>query len=287
MRSAADRREACGFLTARGLSRRRACVLLRLSRSSLAYRPRESRALQDAELGRQIRDLALEHRRFGYRRISVMLNRQRRQDGEEPVNEKRVHRLWKKLGLALPRRVKRKRPGQGASVPCRAEHPNHVWTYDFVHDFRENGRQLKFLTLVDEFTRQALAIEVDARLSSRQVIEVLERVAGEHGRPRFLRSDNGPEFIARQLKQYLAREGCQTRYIDPGSPWQNAYGESFNGKFRDEFLNQEVFHSVAHARVLTERWRRYYNTERPHSSLEYQTPEEFAGSLAKRGRLAG
>ena len=266
-----------GFLTARGLSERRACELAGLGRSSLGYRPREK---GERELSLCIQDLAIKHRRYGYRRIWALLNRERRRRGQKPVNRKRVHRLWKALGLSLPTRRKRRRRGQGAGVPCRAEYPNHVWTYDFVFDVCENGRTLKFLTLLDEFTRQSLAIEVDVRLSSRQVIEVLERIAPECGRPAYLRSDNGPEFIAKQLRQYLAEHGSQTRYIDPGSPWQNAYGESFNGKFRDEFLDQEVFHSPAHARVLAGAWQRHYNTERPHSSLGYLTPAEFAASVA-------
>jgi putative transposase len=265
------------FLAGRGLSRRRACVLVGLSRSGLSYQPRQT---DEAELAACILDLAYKHRRYGYRRIWYLLNRQRRKQGQKPVNRKRVHRLWKKLKLSLPSRRKRKRRGQGGSVPCRAEYPNHVWTYDFVFDFCENGRKLKFLTLIDEFTRQALAIEVNVRMSSRQVIEVLERVMAQHGHPAYLRSDNGPEFIARRLKSYLAERGAQTRYIDPGSPWQNAYCESFNGKLRDEFLNQEVFYSPAHAQVLAETWRRYYNTQRPHSSLGYLTPAEFAAKVA-------
>jgi len=265
------------FLVARGVSERQACVLAHLSRSSFAYEAREK---GERELIACIQDLALKYRRYGYRRIWAMLNRQRRRRGQEPVNRKRVHRLWKELGLALPRRRKRKRRGQSVGVPCRAEYPNHVWTYDFVFDFCENGRVLKFLTVLDEFTRQSLAIEVDTRLSSRQVIAVLDRLACEFGRPEYLRSDNGPEFIARQLKRYLEEHGSKTRYIDPGSPWQNAYGESFNGKFRDEFLDQEVFHSPAHARILAAAWQRYYNTERPHSALDYLTPAEFAAQVA-------
>ena len=213
--------------------------------------------------------------------------------GAEFADSSEAQAAWTGRGRALPREGHPAGKGathrqeaahlegqQGTGVPCRAEYPNHVWTYDFVFDVCENGRTLKFLTLLDEFTRQSLAIEVDVRLSSRQVIEVLERIAPECGRPAYLRSDNGPEFIAKQLRQYLAEHGSQTRYIDPGSPWQNAYGESFNGKFRDEFLDQEVFHSPAHARVLAGAWQRHYNTERPHSSLGYLTPAEFAASVA-------
>lgn len=265
------------FLTARGLSERRACVLVGLSRWGLNY---QSRRKDEAELAACILDLAYKHRRYGYRRIWALLNRHRRKQGQKPVNRKRVHRLFKKLKLSLPSRRKRKRRGQGGNIPCRAEYANHVWTCDFVFDFCENGRKLKFLTLIDEFTRQALAIEVDVRMTSRQVMQVLERTMARHGRPEYLRSDNGSEFIARRLKGYLAGQGAQTRYIDPGSPWQNAYCESFNGRFRDEFLNQEVFYSQAHAKVLAESWRRHYNTRRPHSSLGYLTPAEFAAKVA-------
>jgi len=265
------------FLVVRGVSERRACALAHPSRSSFAYEAREKGAREPID---RIHDLALKYMRYGCRRIWAMLNREQRRGGQEPVNRKRVHRLSKQLGLALPRRPKRKRRGQGVGVPCRADCPNHVWTYDFVFDFCEDGRALKLLTVVDELTRQSLAIEVDVRLCSRQVIAVLDRLASEYGRPEYLRSDNRPEFIAKQLKRYLEEHRSHTRYIDPGSPWQNAYGESFNGKLRDEFLNQEVFCGPAYARVLAAAWRRYYNTQRPHSALDDLTPAECPAQVA-------
>ncbi len=163
----------------------------------------------------------------------------------------------------------------GASVPCRAEGPKHVWTYDFIHDWCLSGQKLKMLTVLDECTRECLAIETGRSIRSEQVIEVLEGLCATHGPPVFVRSDNGPEFIARTLRQWLAETGTRTLYIDPGSPWQNAYGESFHSRFRDECLNVELFATVAEAKVVIEQWRRHYNQERPHSSLGYLTPAEF------------
>jgi putative transposase len=163
-------------------------------------------------------------------------------------------------------------------VPEEATHPSHVWTYDFVFDTTSDSRTLKFLTLVDEFTRECLAIKVERRLPARAVTEVLERVLAERGTPEYLRSDNGPEFIAKAIQRWLTQRQVKTYYVEPGSPWQNAYGESFNGKFRDECLNMEVFYSLPEAEIVVETWRQNYNNERPHSSLSYQTPAEFAAA---------
>jgi transposase InsO family protein len=170
-------------------------------------------------------------------------------------------------------------------VPQEATHPNHVWTYDFVFDTTSDGRTLKFLTLVDEFTRECLAIKVERRLAAKAVIEILEQVFAERGMPEYLRSDNGPEFIAKAIQGWLKQRQVKTHYIEPGSPWQNAYGESFNGKFRDECLNMEVFYSLAETTTIVEMWRRSYNQERPHSSLGYQTPAEFAAGWKLESRL--
>jgi putative transposase len=164
------------------------------------------------------------------------------------------------------------------SVPQQATHPNHVWTYDFVFDTTSDSRTLKSLTLVDEFTRECLAIKVERRLPAKAVIEVLEQVFAERGVPKYLRSDNGPEFIAQAVQMWLKQRQVKAYYIEPGSPWQNACGESFNGKFRDECLNMEVFYSLAEATTIVQSWRHSYNCERPHSSLGYQTPAEFAAS---------
>jgi putative transposase len=232
------------FLTSRWkLSERAACALAGISRSALAY---ESRGRDDEPgLVKDLKALARRHPRYGYRRLWAMLRRQ----GWPAVNVKRVRRLCVKHGLKLKRKARRKRRGQGgASFPCAAEHANHVWTCDFVHDACENGRKLKMLTVIDEFTRECHRIEVATRLSGRSVLAVMQELFTLHGVPRFLRSDNGPEFIARALKAGLAHSGCGAAYIDPGSPWQNGHCESFNGKFRDECLNLEVFHHPDHAR---------------------------------------
>jgi putative transposase len=268
--TASDRRDAVRFLVTRWkLSERWACTLAGISRSALAY---QSRRRDEPELVKALKALARRHPRYGYRRLWAMLRRR----GWPKVNVKRVRRLCVRHGLKLRRRSRRKRHGQGGVFPCVAEHANHVWTCDFVHDACENGRRLKMLTVIDEFTRECHRIEVATRLSSRSVLRVMEELFATHGVPRFLRSDNGPEFIARALKFGLDQSGCGARYVDPGSPWQNGHCESFNGKFRDECLNLEVFHHPDHARAVVELWRRQYNQDRPHSSLGYRTPSEFA-----------
>lgn len=160
-------------------------------------------------------------------------------------------------------------------MPRKAEQPNHVWTWDFIYDTTADGRMLKCLTVSDEFTREGLAIRTARRLPAREVIAVLEKLVAEHGVPRYLRSDNGPEFIARKLKEWLEGRNIETHYIDPGAPWQNGFGESFNGKFRDECLNMEVYYSEAEAQVVHAQWLRHFNEKRPHSSLKYMTPAEF------------
>jgi putative transposase len=264
------RRAAVSFLKERGLSGRRSCVLAGVSRSGLRYHahPRD-----DSDLAERLREIARRHKRYGYRRALALLQRD-----QLKVNHKRVHRVWKQIGLQCPVRRKRKRSQHSGSVPQEAADPNHVWTYDFVFDTTSDGRTLKFLTLIDEFTRECLAIKVERRLPAKAVIEVLEQVLAKRGVPEFLRSDNGPEFMAEAIQRWLTPRQVQTHYIEPGSPWQNAYGESFNGKFRDECLNMEVFYSVAEAAAIVEMWRRSYNQERPHSSLSYQTPAEFAAT---------
>jgi putative transposase len=222
----------------------------------------------------KLQELARRYPRFGYRKLHRMLRRRHPEEG--PVNVKRVRRLCTLAGLNLPQKRRRKRRGQGVKTPVIAEYPNHVWAYDFVFDWCENGRQLKFLTLVDEYTRECLEIEVDHRMGAKQVWQVLQRVMARRGVPTFIRSDNGPEFVAKYLTQMLAAQGVTCHHIEPGSPWQNGKNERFNGIFRDECANMETFHHRDHARALSQLFRRYYNTERPHASLGYQTPAEFA-----------
>jgi putative transposase len=255
------------FMGRRGVSARRACELLGLSRRWLLYESRRT----DPDLSALLTELARKYPRFGYRRLHQMLLRKK-----VKVNVKRVRRLCVVMGLKLPKRRKKKRRGKGLKMPVLAEYPNHVWAYDFVFDWSANGRQLKFLTVEDEFTRECLAIEVDHRMGAREVCQVLLRLMRERGVPEFVRSDNGPEFVARSLTRMLAVKGVVCRHIDPGSPWQNGKNERFNGIFRDECANMETFHHRDHARAVCRLFVRYYNQERPHSSLGWRTPAEFS-----------
>jgi putative transposase len=275
----AARREAVQLLVARGLSQRRACVLLQLQRSTFGY---QARPKSNAELTTQVDELARRHPRYGYRRMWALLRRR-----GQRVNQKHGHRLWKRAALQV-RKVTRKRgPVRAASIPVQAIHPGHVWTYDFLHDHCLKGTPLKVLTVMDEFTREGLAIEVATSLPSQRVLTSLERLVATHGTPEFIRSDHGPEFIALAIRGWLAQHQTRTLYIDPGCPWQNGYGESFNGTVRDECLNMHVFHAVAEARVMLAAYRRHYNEERPHSSLGYRTPAEFKRDWLERQPLSG
>lgn len=202
------------------------------------------------------------------------------------VNVKRVHRIWKCEKLEVVRKKlkpRRKAHGRNSVTRLKPEYSGHVWSYDFVHGRTEDGRKLRFLTVVDEFTREALAIEVGRSFGAKKVVATLRKVTLVRGFPDHLRSDNGGEFVAEVVKAWLTKAGVNTLFIDPGSPWQNAYIESFNGKFRDEFLDRELLGSLLEAQVFTEDWRTYYNWKRPHSSLNYQTPAEFAAGWGREG----
>jgi len=262
-----ERRAFVAFAGRRELSASCACELVNVSRRRLGYLGRKN----DAALLARLKELAAKFPRFGYRRLHVMLKREGRR-----INLKRVRRLCRLHGLKLSRKVRRKRRGSGIGVPCRAEYPNHVWAYDFLFDQCENGRKLKVLTVTDEFTRVCLEIEVEHRMTSAQVGRTLLRLFAEHGTPTYVRSDNGPEFIAKALMRMLKIQGVECRHIEPGSPWQNGVDERFNGSYRDECANLETFHNRDHARALSKMYRRHYNQERPHSSLAYRTPLEFA-----------
>jgi transposase InsO family protein len=227
-------------------------------------------APDEARLVARIVELAREYGRYGYRRITALL----RLEGWR-VNAKRVQRIWRQEGLKVPRRQpKRGRLwlADGSCVRRRAERPNHVWSYDFVFDRTHDGRPLRMLAIVDEFTRECLAIDVERRLSSEDVLERLTDLFVRRGPPAYIRSDNGAEFTANAVREWLGRLGVQTLYIEPGSPWENGYVESFNGKLRDELLDREIFYTLREAKVLVERWRRHYNRVRPHSSLGYRPP---------------
>ncbi|MFP4476523.1 MAG: IS3 family transposase, partial [Desulfatibacillaceae bacterium] len=219
------------------MSERRACQLVQICRSSYRY---QVRGKDDAPIVEALRTISEKHRRYGYRRAHQALVRQTL----ERINHKRVERLWRENGLTVPRVKRKRRRGKAAPVPLRAERPNHVWTYDFMADSCLSGRKLRFLTVIDEFTRQCLAIEVDYRFPSQKVADCLARLFWKYGTPEYIRSDNGPEFVAKAIRKWLADVEVKTHHIDPGKPWQNAFGESFNGSFRDECLNMEVFHSA-------------------------------------------
>tara|TARA_R110002072_G_scaffold303025_1_gene491458 strand:+ start:3138 stop:3899 length:762 start_codon:yes stop_codon:yes gene_type:complete len=221
-------------------------------------------------LTKNIIRLAGEYGRYGYRRITALL----RAEGWH-VNAKRVQRIWRREGLKVPQKQpKRGRLwlNDGSCIRLRPNWPNHVWSYDFVQDRTHDGRSFRMLTVIDEYTRRCLAIQVDRRLNSDKVLHCLTDLFVEHGPPDHIRSDNGAEFTAKAVRTWLARTGVKTLFIAPGSPWENGYNESFNGKLRDELLNMEIFHTLKEAKVLIENWRRHYNTVRPHSALAYRPP---------------
>lgn len=272
MVSPRDRRRAVEHLVAeRGLSQRHACQLVGMQRSSVRYQ----RHLCDDESHTValIRTYAEEQPVYGYRIIAALL----KQDGHQ-INRKRVYRIWRQEGLQLPRRkpVKR-RYGDSTGSLQRATRPNEVWTYDFLESRTERGGKLRMLTILDEYTRECLIIHVARSISSQQVIRILEWLFLVRGAPNYLRSDNGPEFIAFALQQWLRKQHCHTIYIKPSSPWENPFIESFNGTFRSECLNRWVFADGREAQEVIEQWRQEYNHHRPHSSLGYTPPAAFAG----------
>lgn len=234
------------------------------------------RPADDEQLLAEMRRIARRRPRFGSPRVHQELRRL-----QWPVNHKRVERLWREEGMQVPgKQHKKRRQSWGGSenscVRRRAQRPNHVWTYDFITDRTEDGRQLKMLVVVDEFTRENLAIEVARSFTARQVIDVLQYVFAVRGAPEFIRSDNGPEFVAREVTRWLGRASVKTLFIAKGSPWENGYVESFNSRFRDELLDRELFLGLEDARWVIDRWRLDYNHHRVHSALDYQTPAAFA-----------
>ena len=261
----AEQRQAVQFLVDGGLSVQRACALVQIHRSTFRY---VAHPTDDTALLSQIQHLAEQHPRYGYRRITVLLNR------TEKVNQKRVRRLWRRHRLQV-RRVVRKRLRRRRPERLQAAYVGHIWAYDFVEDALADGTPLRILTVMDEFTREGLAIDVALTTSAERVIGVLSALVAQHGAPAHLRSDNGPEFVALAVQTWLAHCGVQTLYIEPGKPWQNGKEERFNGTVRDECLNLHVFTSLAEACVRLSAFRQHYNTERPHSQLGYLTPLAF------------
>jgi transposase InsO family protein len=282
--SAVQQRAAARYLTETyQVSQRRASRVLGRPRSTLRYRPRERSA--EAPLVRALCRLARKHPRYGYRRIHALLER-----GGWSLNLKRVHRLWKELKLQRPvrrRKAKKLGPKPGSSANSCVNQParfvNDVWTYDFVADRTVSGGTLKWLTLVDEYTRECLALHVDRAVNGADVRRVLARVVGRRGPPTRIRSDNGSEFLCEALAQWLPAQGTQPLPVALARPWENGYSESFNSRFRDEFLEVEEFENVADARAKGAWFRREYNTVRPHSALGYHTPREFHDEC-QRGR---
>jgi len=231
-------------------------------------------------------ELARRHGRLGYRKIAEML----RSTAGWIVNDKRVERIWRREGLKVP--AKQSKQGRiwsadGSCIRLRAERPNHVWSYDFVEDRTHEGRKYRMLNLIDEFTHECLAIRVDRKLKSTDVIDLLSDQFILRGVPEHIRSDNGPEFVAKAVQDWVRAVGTKTAYIERGSPWENGFIESFNARLRDELLDGEIFYSLAEARIVIESWRRHYNTVRPHGSLGYKppAPEVFIPAFAARAAL--
>ena len=221
-------------------------------------------------LTQRITELACEYGRYGYRRITALL----RAEGWH-VNHKRVERIWRQEGLKVPKKQPKRRRlwfNDGSCIRLRPEHKDHVWSYDFVADRTSNGKPLRMLNVINEYTRECLAIRIDRKITSNDVVESLAELFVERGTPAHIRSDNGPEFVAETVRSWLQRLGVKTLFIEPGSPWEKGYIESFNGKFRDELLNGEIFDTITEAKVVTEKWRNTYNKIRPHSSLGYKPP---------------
>jgi len=275
MVSVPARRSQVAYAADKGLSQRRACTLIGVGRSALRYRSVKTE--RDAPVLARMAELSAQYPRYGYRRIAIFLDR----DGHK-MSFGRAHRLWRRAKLQVPRKRPRKRISTGHPRPNAPTGANQVWSYDFVFDWCASGQQLKCLTVTDEWTKEGLAIEVDGRIRSGRVIEVLSRLVSERGAPLFLRSDNGPEFVSRALLKWIVGQGIETALIDPGKPWQNGATESFNGKFRDECLSLEWFRSRAEAKVVIETWRQHFNTVRPHSSLGYLTPAAFVARLKEQ-----
>ncbi|MCK4872003.1 MAG: IS3 family transposase [Phycisphaerales bacterium] len=257
------------------VSQRRACRVMDQPRSTQRYesiRPSD----EEKRLVKCMHELVREHPRYGYRRIWALLCL----EGWR-VNRKRVHRLWKQEQFQVPQKQHKKRHlgcSKNSIVRRKAEHKDDVWCWDFIHDSDERGRPLKWLSIVDEFTRECLVLEVERSLTSREVIDLLAELFLIRGVPRHIRSDNGPEVIANAIKSYLGCAGVETLYIEPGSPWENGYAESFNSRLRDELLNVEVFLDLRDAKDHAARWKNEYNHRWPHSSLGYVPPAKFAAS---------
>src|ERR1039457_108997 len=270
MVSARVRRQQIAFVCQRGRSVRRACALLSVARSTVHYESRLAR--KDAPAVAVMQELAAQYPRYGYRRIQVFLG--------HAMSPDRAHRLWQLHRLQVPRKRPCRRVALHLPRPLPATGVGEVWAYYFVFDACANGQQIKCLTVIDEYTRECLAIDVGGSIRSGRVIEVLAKLVRVHGAPRYLRSDNGPEFVSRAVLRWLLQAHIDTACIDPGKPWQNGSNESFNGKLRDECLSMEWFRNRIDAKIVIEQFRHQYNEIRPHSSLGQLTPAEFKQQLS-------
>ena len=258
------------------VSERRACKAAGQHRSTQRYQPKER--IEEEELVKEIHKLVGAHPRFGCRRITQLL----REQGWK-VNYKRIHRLWKHEGLKVPQKRRKKRyigTGANACDKRKASCINDVWTLDFIHDRLANGKQFKCLAILDEYTRESLTLKIERSITGEDVLNELSALMGLRGIPNSVRSDNGPEFISIHVRNWLDDLGVGTLFIEPGAPWQNGYVESFNSRFRDEFLNMEIFNTIKEAQLLASKWKEDYNDNRPHSSLNYMSPRQFAASFA-------
>jgi transposase InsO family protein len=265
------------------ISERRVCKAFQVSRGSIRYEARPEDPV-NVLLRVELRKLSKRCRRWGARKMHRKV-----QAYGYPVNHKRVGRLWQEEKLQVPpRKRRRKRTDRVWERPMEAQEANEAWGMDFMFDRTEYGRKMKLFNVVDEYTRESLEIRAEWKMNSLDVIETLDELIHERGAPRYIRCDNGPEFIAERLQEFLKAQGVRVVYIEPGSPWQNGYTESFNGRFRDECLNEELFYSRGECQVIADRWREEYNQERPHSALGYLTPAEFAenpeGLAPREGR---
>lgn len=275
--SPSRKREAAVKLQAEfAVSERRACRVVGQPRTSQRYlaRPRDD----EAALVKRMLELVRQRPRFGYRRIAALLRKEFWR-----ASATRIYRLWRREGLKVPQKKRKRRRLGKSENGChrrRALDKDHVWCWDFVFDHTTSGSTLKWLSIVDEYTRECLALKVDRSITSEDVIDTLAELFAMRGVPKHIRSDNGPEFIARAIQRWLAQVEVETLYVEPGSPWENGFAESFHSRLRDEFLALEVFESLVAARKLTQAWKDDYNNHRPHSSLGYVTPVEFAARCA-------
>lgn len=268
-----------GFIALGRCSGRQACRYFGLHRSTFQYKPKEPDAWMKA-LKRAVKHYSLKYRKWGYAKITKLLK-----DDGWAVGKRLIQRIRREMGLRIPKRKpKQRRQGISTGLPTKAQYRGHVWTWDFIHDRTVRGGSLKMLTVVDEYTRECHLIHVARRINARDVLNQLFRLIERHGAPEYIRSDNGSEFIEKALRGWLYSADIHTLYIDPGSPWQNGYIESFHSRFREECLDREQLWTLTEARVVLEDWRQEYNNVRPHKSLKLETPKYFA---ATQGGVSG